>query len=235
MHLLTPFDLVSRFGSERSLVIVGNAPSLSGSGLGPWIDGFDVVVRFNGCALKGFELDVGSRTDILVTNPYPDTFHRPPADGRGCGMILVIAPQTRRGEKAVFADWADGCDVLFTFTPDIYGLEGSLRAGAMTTGVYAISLLRRLLLPSPLAIAGFTMFQDQTAHYWSDEMPAGVARHDLVKDAETLVDLVNSHRKGVIVTSEIDWLAKRIGRPLRKQVDIKALPDPKWASLSGGR
>ena len=203
---------------------------MRGSGQGAWIDSFDVVVRFNGCAIRGFERDVGSRTDILVTNPYPDTFHRSPADGLPCGMILVIAPQTRRGDKEVFTEWAGDREVLFTFTPAIYGLEAAAHSGGVTTGIYAISLLRRVLLPSRLAVTGFTLFQDETAHYWSDEMPRGVVSHDLQRDAELLVDLLNSHRKAVVVTSEIRWLSKRINRPLRDHVEVRNLPDPKWAA-----
>lgn len=230
MHVLTPFDLVDRFAEKRSLVIVGSAPSLRGSSQGEWIDSFDVVVRFNGCAIRGFEQDVGSRTDILVTNPYSETFHRPPADGLECGMILVIARQTRRGDKAAFARWAGDRDVIFTYSPDIYGLDAPPRAGGVTTGVYALSLLRRVLRPSRLGVTGFTLFQDETAHYWSDEIPAGVARHDLQLDAELLVALLNAHGKGVVVTSEIEWLSRRIDRPLLKRVEVRPLPDRKWTA-----
>jgi hypothetical protein len=229
VNLLSPFDLVSRFASKGSLILVGSAPSLRASNQGEWIDSFDVVVRFNGCAIRGFEQDVGSRTDILVTNPYSETFHRPPADGLECGMILVIARQTRRGDKEAFAEWAGDRDVLFTYTPDIYGLEIPPRAGGVTTGVYAISLLKRVLQPSRLAVTGFTLFQDQTAHYWSDEMPGGVAHHDLKRDAEMLVMLLNSHGKNVAVTSEIKWLARRIQRPLVDRIEVRPLPDPKWS------
>ena len=230
MNVLTPFDLVSRFPEKGSLVIVGSAPSLRASNQGEWIDSFDVVVRFNGCAIRGFEKDVGSRTDILVTNPYSETFHRPPADGLECGMILVIARQTRRGDKEAFTEWAGNSDVLFTYSPDIYGKDIAPRSGGVTTGVYALSLLKRILLPSTLGVTGFTLFQDQTAHYWSDDIPSGVARHDLLLDAELLVTLLNAHGKGVVVTSEIDWLSKRIDRPLARRVEVRPLPDPKWSA-----
>jgi len=59
-------------------------------------------------------------------------------------------------------------------------------------------------------------------------MPAGVARHDLQLDAELLVALLNSHGKGVVVTSEIEWLSRRIGRRLVGRVEVRPLPDPKW-------
>ena len=48
-------------------VVVGNGPSLLGSKLGPVIDAFDTVVRFNAYRTEGFERDVGSKT-TLVSN-----------------------------------------------------------------------------------------------------------------------------------------------------------------------
>ena len=72
MRLLTPFEIISRLPEGRSVIFVGNAPSLKGEWLGNWIDAHDIVVRFNECPVKGFENDVGSRTDIVVTNPYPE-------------------------------------------------------------------------------------------------------------------------------------------------------------------
>ena len=56
----------NHFLKDKRVVIVGPAPSLEGSGMGEFIDGFDIVVRINkGFPLeKGLESDIGSRTDI---------------------------------------------------------------------------------------------------------------------------------------------------------------------------
>lgn len=48
------------------VIIVGNGPSLQGSGLGEFIDEFDIVVRFNSYRTAGYEKDVGSKIDIYV-------------------------------------------------------------------------------------------------------------------------------------------------------------------------
>jgi hypothetical protein len=45
-------------------LLVGNGPSLLGSGLGQTIDSYSEVVRFNNYTLSGFEADVGSRTTL---------------------------------------------------------------------------------------------------------------------------------------------------------------------------
>ena len=46
------------------VLLVGNGPSIRGSGLGRAIDSFDTVVRFNSFVTKGIEEDTGSKTTI---------------------------------------------------------------------------------------------------------------------------------------------------------------------------
>jgi len=47
-------------------IIVGNALTLRGSGLGEQIDGHDTVVRINAYRTRGHEVDVGSRCHVWV-------------------------------------------------------------------------------------------------------------------------------------------------------------------------
>ncbi len=47
-----------------SCLMVGNGPSLNGSGLGAKIDTFDEVVRFNDYVTQGFEADCGKKTTL---------------------------------------------------------------------------------------------------------------------------------------------------------------------------
>jgi hypothetical protein len=53
--------------SNNNLIIVGNGSSLLNSNNGHKIDSFNTVVRFNSFKIKGFEKDVGTRTDIWFT------------------------------------------------------------------------------------------------------------------------------------------------------------------------
>lgn len=57
----------------KSVVLVGPASTLLGQGMGPWIDGHDVVVRINHAwpLPKHLARDVGTRTDILYHNLNP--------------------------------------------------------------------------------------------------------------------------------------------------------------------
>ncbi|XP_053672195.1 beta-galactoside alpha-2,6-sialyltransferase 2 [Anopheles nili] len=54
--------------TNGSCVIVASAGSLKRSQLGPFIDGHDIVMRFNHAPTEGFEADVGSKTTIRVVN-----------------------------------------------------------------------------------------------------------------------------------------------------------------------
>lgn len=68
------------FSKDKNCIIVGPSATMSGSGMGAFIDSFDVVIRLNNSyrKLKGFESDMGSKTDVLyhclgvrdITNPY---------------------------------------------------------------------------------------------------------------------------------------------------------------------
>ena len=53
---------------DRSVVIVGNGTSLLGRGNGAWIDGHEVVVRFNLFQIGRFAADVGTKTTIWFNN-----------------------------------------------------------------------------------------------------------------------------------------------------------------------
>jgi len=47
---------------KDDVVLVGNGPSVLGSELGPVIDSFSEVIRFNGFRIEGYEAHVGRRT-----------------------------------------------------------------------------------------------------------------------------------------------------------------------------
>lgn len=53
--------------TDSNVILVGNGPSLKQSEFGSTIDKFDTVVRFNNYETKGYERNVGSKTDIWST------------------------------------------------------------------------------------------------------------------------------------------------------------------------
>jgi hypothetical protein len=220
MDLLTPFDLVETFAAGQSVAVVGNAPTLLGSGAGGWIDGHDIVVRFNDCKVRGFEDDVGARTDILVCNPYAET--RPDScldELLPPVTVVAISSQTRRGDRAEFARWVGRNRVLFTYSPDLRLDTVERSQIALTTGTYGISLLANILRPLRMAVTGFTMFHPGTDfHYWSRATPSGIKSHEPATEAAVFVDLLNSFRFQIEATQDIFGIAERCGRTFRPGV-----------------
>jgi len=60
----------------KTVVLVGNGRSLLGKANGAIVDGHDVVGRFNFFRTKGFEKDVGQRTDLWFLNQLKLPGHR---------------------------------------------------------------------------------------------------------------------------------------------------------------
>ena len=231
MRLLTPFEFIEMFPEGKSLIFVGNAPSLKGERLGEWIDSHDVVVRFNACPLKEYAEDVGTRTGILVTNPYPEERPKLSLTGVSPRAVLVITPQTRRGNYREFEVWAEDLSILFTYTPDLVGVEGADHKAGLTTGAYSLQLLPRLLKPCSVSITGFTMFMKTSAcHYWSSVTPSGLRAHDMEVESKLFINLSNRLHCPVVVTEEIAWVSRRIGMNLRKKdLIVRRLRNQEWS------
>ena len=60
---------LSNFLHDKHILMVGNSVDLLKYRCGKWIDGFDVVIRFNRIynELPRFETELGNKTDILAT------------------------------------------------------------------------------------------------------------------------------------------------------------------------
>ncbi|PWQ95011.1 glycosyltransferase family 29 protein [Leucothrix arctica] len=67
---------------DKSLAVIGNGTSLINSGLGPEIDGHDIICRFNRFPANSYDLqrDVGTKTNIWITSPEVFTENYPIPD-----------------------------------------------------------------------------------------------------------------------------------------------------------
>lgn len=227
MHILTPFEFLARFPTGQRIAFVGNAPSLRGEKLGAWIDSHDIVVRFNGSPASEHILDQGARTDILVSNPYP-THRRAPNLSEG-GAFVVITPQTRRSPTPEFETWVGPRPVLFTYAPDIVQVGDIEHTASLTTGVYGLHLLSRILQPSNISITGYTLFLADTAHHYeNDASPTGLHAHNPLVEASIFISICNSMRFQVTVTDEITWVSRTVRKPLKQEISIRPLRDKRW-------
>lgn len=229
MRVITPFALASRWPENKHIIFVGNAPSLLGEGLGQWIDSHDIVVRFNYCPTRNYSQDTGERTDILVTNPYPEGRATASSEIGSNPLIVVITPQTRRGNEEEFFTWAGDADVFFTYSPDLVQVGNIEHRATLTTGTYAIHLLTRVLAPASVSISGFTMFLPGTEHhYFSPNTPKGLSGHDPRVEARLLIRVCNSLRCQTVVTEELLWVSRQVGEPLRPTIRVRTLKHARW-------
>lgn len=212
MDLLTPFDFVEMFDEGRRVAVVGNAPSTLEYGIGPIIEAYDYIVRFNECTTVGFEKDIGERTSILVANPYAETRQRRILDGRRADMVLVIGSQTRRGDRDIFVKWLEDHPVMFTYCPDLVTVPDSSHKEGLTTGTYGLQLLQRVLKPSEMLVTGFTMFaEDDHSHYWRSGVPGGVRAHNFQGETVIFANMLNTFKCVTYVTPDVRGLLNKSG------------------------
>src|SRR5690606_7257121 len=159
---VTPWELRDVFGVKRRIAVVGNASSLLGNGMGTRIDGCDLVVRFNGAPVLGFEGDVGMRTDLLVTNVHCHS-SAPIASAEMLAPRAALCLLTARdGDADVrdFEKWLGAIPVCYTLAPDPLPAPSLPRFENLTSGTYAISFVIDWLLPMGLFLAGFSHFRE---------------------------------------------------------------------------
>lgn len=91
----------------REVVIVGNGPGLRGQGLGPVIDEFPEVVRFNDYAIEGHEADIGTRTTVHVMVPKLEIEPRAPRWiwSAPCSSFTTRVASERGGEIVPSHQW----------------------------------------------------------------------------------------------------------------------------------
>lgn len=66
LHFLPAEDLVRK--KHETCAVVGNAGTMLHSGLGPYIDAHEAVIRINYAPTRGFERDVGTKTTYDLSN-----------------------------------------------------------------------------------------------------------------------------------------------------------------------
>jgi len=148
-------------------VIVGNGPSLKDRELGKKIDSFERVVRINAAEVKGYEHQVGSKTDVLVINErflwYGDEI-------RIKNVPLLVAVcwwQPLHG--CLWQRIAETTD-LPLIDEDVARESSPYDRGKWpSTGMLAIAHFMRR---GTVAIAGFDHFKGGPHHYFNDSVPA---------------------------------------------------------------
>ncbi|KAK7930854.1 hypothetical protein WMY93_007249 [Mugilogobius chulae] len=79
---------LSKEGSCRRCVVMGNGGVLYGSHLGSHIDQYDIIIRLNNAPVPGFERDAGSRTTIRLM--YPEGAPHSAEEYKKTSMVALV-------------------------------------------------------------------------------------------------------------------------------------------------
>lgn len=93
-----PMRVIENLSQERSIIVVGNGPSVKEKALGHKIDKFDIVVRFNSFKIR--KKYTGIKTTIHVQSENSAMVHR--FDVRA--IPITVSSQIREKWKSLFDD-----------------------------------------------------------------------------------------------------------------------------------
>jgi len=152
---------LARLRDAPSVALVGNGPSLLGSGAAAAIEAHDCVVRFNYPVIKGFEADVGCRTDLMLF----DGAHRRHLNkrlARGAAYPTLPALGTPGGPPIGAALEGQPPEMPMS----LIQLIATLSYGRGTTGFRGI-VLASAIFRRKVTLFGFDFFQPgQQGHYF---------------------------------------------------------------------
>lgn len=160
--------------AARDVALVGNAPTLTGSGAGAEIDGHDLVVRCNYPVLAGFAADVGTRADLIL-------FHG--AKRRRLAQLLArdarypALPALSSGPTAAPPPVPPDAEARPAAPASLERFVDGLCYEARTTGLFGAVLIA-LVFGKPLRLYGFDFFRPgEAGHYYGKA--AAAPHHDL--------------------------------------------------------
>ena len=160
--------------AARDVALVGNAPTLAGSGAGAEIDRHDLVVRCNYPVLAGFAADVGTRADLVL-------FHG--AKRRRLARLLArdprypALPSLSSGPAGAPPPVPPDAEPRPAVPVPLERLVDGLCYESRTTGLFGAVLIA-LVFGKPLRLYGFDFFRPGMAgHYYGKA--AAAPHHDL--------------------------------------------------------
>ena len=170
---------------QDSILIIANGESILNNDYGQFIDKHSVVARINNYQTKGFENQIGSKTDIwlngansklkLQSIQYSNIIVLMPSKvilKKKSDLNGHVSKQLRLGKEK------------YTIMPlsDIQYFENQVGYNRLTTGLY--SILWALKNYNEVIIYGFDFFQESKAHYYDNSFSKLLIKHDIVKKGQ---------------------------------------------------
>ncbi len=166
------FEVLKKLIAAKSIVLVANGPSLSGSLSGAAIDAHDVVIRCNFPVFSRFSEDVGRRVDIVFFNEslvptLPEMLTREPQFKECLSLAFHPEPGPLFDDQHYARNMNDRVSKI---PPKLREFYRSFFYTRPTTGLMGIILIS-VLLGKDLSIFGFDFYEQAMTHYYPSTSP----------------------------------------------------------------
>jgi hypothetical protein len=191
--------LVETLHAARDVALVGNAPTLAGSGAGAEIDRHDLVVRCNYPVLAGFAADVCTRADLVLFHGakrprLPQLLARDPR--------YPALPALSSGPAGAPPPVPPDAEPRPAAPKPLERLVDELCYQKRTTGLFGAVLIA-LVFGKPLRLYGFDFFRPGMAgHYYGKA--AAAPQHDLAYERWYLTRALPALRPSVTLHRSAD-------------------------------
>ena len=149
-------------GLDKKIVLVGNGSSILNCDNGQLIDSFDTVVRFNSYKISGFEVNVGTKTDIWFTVNRAHI-----NNARSYQDVIVHSWEWSHSKDIIYQDIKNVRGSLPTYKTDRKFVKTKFPHITPSTGLIAI--YHFLESYDCIYITGFDWWSTEEHHYGDNE------------------------------------------------------------------
>ena len=170
---------------KSRILIIANGESILNNDYGEFIDKHPLVARINNYQTKGFEKQIGSKTDIwfngansklkLQSAKYSDIIVLMPSQV----ILKKEADLNGHVSKRLKLDKEQYTTVSLS---NIQNFENQVGYNRLTTGLY--SILWALKNYNEVIIHGFDFFQESKAHYYDNSLSKLLIKNNIIKKGQ---------------------------------------------------
>ncbi len=167
------------------ILIIANGESILSNDYGQFIDNYPLVARINNYQTKGFENQIGSKTDIWINGANSKLKLQPT---KYSNIIVLMPSQVILKKQSDLNGHVSKRLKLnkekYDTAPlsDIQNFENQVGYNRLTTGLY--SILWALKNYNEVIIHGFDFFQDSKAHYYDNSLSKLLIKNNIIKKGQ---------------------------------------------------
>ena len=167
------------------ILIIANGESILSNDYGQFIDNYPLVARINNYQTKGFENQIGSKTDIWINGANSKLKLQPT---KYSNIIVLMPSQVILKKQSDLNGHVSKRLKLnkekYDTAPlsDIQNFENQVGYNRLTTGLY--SILWALKNYNEVIIHGFDFFQESKAHYYDNSLSKLLIKNNIIKKGQ---------------------------------------------------